>query len=216
VTSYPRIVIFTTSSSVTARNSYLSLGKLIDPSRTFVESMRCPCPSNLSRRERRPVAADEASSPPPPAIVGAAYLAALRHNPTSQAALRHLPSHVTSIRVSLRDFRRWFFELRLPWFVPAGSRQLAVKEEAIAAVFSRAAVRRRERCFVILLRQRRGKATVPSTLTAYRTGMSATPKLPFGSVRNVKDGCGILQPDGRAWRTHSPTIWPPCVGQQTG
>jgi hypothetical protein len=146
--------------------------------------MRCPCPSNISRREneRRPVALYEASSPPPPARVGAAYLAALRHNPTSQAALRHLPSHVTSIRVSLRDFRRWFFELRLPWFVPAGSRQRAVKEEAIAAVFSRAAVRRRERCFVILLRQRRGKATVPSTLPAYR---NAKASVRFRSPANI-------------------------------
>jgi len=38
-------------------------------------------------------------------------------------ALGHLPSHVTSIRVSAcTDFRRCFFELRLSRFVPAGSR----------------------------------------------------------------------------------------------
>jgi hypothetical protein len=59
------------------------------------------------------------------------------YNPTSKAPLRHLPSHVTSTRISVCDFRRWFFELRWLWFVPVGCRQLAAKEEAIAPIFSR-------------------------------------------------------------------------------
>ena len=45
--------------------------------------------------------------------------------------------------------------------LPVGSRQLALNEEAMASVFTGTVDRRRERCFVISLRQRRGKAVVP-------------------------------------------------------
>src|SRR5262249_52114510 len=66
----------------------------------------------------------------------------------------HLPSQVTSTRISpCADFRWRFFELSLSVIVRVSRRQLTV-EEATAPVFFRVAVRGRERCFLIFLRQR--------------------------------------------------------------
>jgi hypothetical protein len=62
----------------------------------------------------------------------------------------HLPSQVTSTRMSpCADFRWRFVELSLSVIVLVSLRQLAV-EEAMAPAFSRVPIRDRERCFFIL------------------------------------------------------------------
>jgi len=69
--------------------------------------------------------------------------------PADGARAHHLPSQVTSTRMSpCADFRGRFFELILSVIVLVSRRQPAV-EEAVARVFSRVAVLERERCFFI-------------------------------------------------------------------
>ena len=99
--------------------------------------------------------------------------------PADGARAHHLPSQVTSTRMSpCADFRGRFFELILSVIVLVSRRQPAV-EEAVTRVFSRVAVLVRERCFLI------SYAEVMSKRFHFQAHLST-----FSSVQNCKKDCG--------------------------
>ena len=62
----------------------------------------------------------------------------------------HLPSQVTSTRLSPCDDLRWrFFELSFSVTVFVRCGELALEEEAMPPIFSRVGILERERCFLI-------------------------------------------------------------------